>query len=134
MEEESSDSDDEQSILSQLSAAEKRQFTSTAPPLPPLPPVPDKVIVKKYDPKLGECESLHCGTISEKSSILPPNKNFSRRIFILNTMPLIVLDDFFFSIYGLPVPLKKSLVASIACKKYVNIFNKSYLLVLFLKV
>lgn len=54
--EEESDSDDEQ--LSQMSAAEKRQFQSTAPPLPPLPPVPDKVIVKKYDPKLGKCKSL----------------------------------------------------------------------------
>lgn len=54
MDEESSDSDDEHSVP-QLTAVDKSQFTSTAPPLPPLPPVPDKVIVKKYDPKLGTC-------------------------------------------------------------------------------
>lgn len=55
MEEESSDSEDESRRgAPQLSAAERKQFTSTAPPLPPLPPVPDKVIVKKgYDPKQG---------------------------------------------------------------------------------
>jgi len=54
MDEESSDSDDEQQTVPQLASADKRQFGSTAPPLPPLPPVPDKVIVKKYDPKLGK--------------------------------------------------------------------------------
>lgn len=55
MDEESSDSEDEGGkTIPQLSAAERKQFTSTAPPLPPLPPAPDRVIVKKgYDPKQG---------------------------------------------------------------------------------